>query len=89
MRTACRLLRRSRATHYRHTRGPVLGPKQRRRAGPQALDTSERTAVLHVINQIGYGELSIGQIWIRELDENRPPRAMACFAAASRSSTTT
>jgi len=62
---------RSRATHYRHARGPVLGPKQRRQPGPQALDTSERAAVLQVINQAGYGELSIGQIWIRELDENR------------------
>ena len=71
MRTACRLVGRSRATHYRHTRGPVLGPKPRRQPGPQALDTDERAAVLQVINQSGYGELSIGQIWIRELDENR------------------
>jgi hypothetical protein len=62
---------RSRATHYRHARGPVLGPKQRRQPGPQALDPGERAAVLQVINQVGYGELSIGQIWIRELDGNR------------------
>lgn len=71
MRTACRLVGRSRATHYRRARGPVLGPKPRRRPGPQALDTDERATVLRVINQAGYGELSIGQIWIRELDENR------------------
>jgi len=71
VRTACALVGRSRATHYRHARGPVLGPKQRRRPGSQALDTSERAAVLQVINQAGYSELSIGQIWIRELDENR------------------
>jgi hypothetical protein len=50
----------------------VLGPKPRRRPGPQALDTSERDAVLQVINQAGYGEMSIGQIWIRELDETGP-----------------
>jgi putative transposase len=62
---------RSRATHYRRVRGPVLGAKQRRRPGPQALDAAERAAVLQVINQASYGELSIGQIWIRELDENR------------------
>jgi putative transposase len=62
---------RSRVTHYRHARGPVLGPKQRRSPGPQALDTREPAAVLQVINRAGYGELSIGQIWIRELDENR------------------
>ena len=71
MRTACRLLGRSRATHYRRARGPLLGPKQRRQPGPQALDPGERAAILQVINQTGYGELSIGQIWIRELDENR------------------
>jgi putative transposase len=71
IRTACRLVGRSRATYYRHARGPVLGPKQRRQPGPQALDAGERNAVLQVINRAGYGELSIGQIWIRELDENR------------------
>jgi transposase InsO family protein len=67
----CRLLGRSRATHYRRARGPVLGPKPRRSPGPQALDPGERAAVPQVINQTGHGELSIGRIWIRELDENR------------------
>lgn len=65
------LVGRSRATHYRHARGPVLGPKPRRASRPQALDTDERATVLRVINQTGYSDLSIGQIWIRELDENR------------------
>jgi transposase InsO family protein len=71
VRTACRLLGRARATHYRQARGKVHGPKQRRRPGPQALDSDERAAVLQVINRAGYGDLSIGQIWVRELDEGR------------------
>jgi transposase InsO family protein len=49
----------------------VHGPKERRQPGPQALDHSERAAVLAVINQVGYSDLSIGQIWVRELDEGR------------------
>jgi putative transposase len=71
VRTACRLLGRARATHYRHARGKVHGPRQRRQPGPQALDSGERAAVLQVINRAGYGDLSIGQIFIRELDEGR------------------
>ncbi len=69
VRTACALLGRARATHYRRARGPMHGPKQRRPPGPQALDHSERAAVLEVINRAGYCDLSIGQIWVRELDE--------------------
>jgi putative transposase len=68
---ACRLLGRSRASHYRHARGRVHGPKERRAPGPQVLDASERSAVLRVINQVGYADLSVGQIWVRELDEGR------------------
>ena len=68
---ACRLLGRSRATHYRHARGPVLGPKERRAPGPQAMDAGERAAVLEVINRQVNRDLSIGQIWVRELDEGR------------------
>jgi transposase InsO family protein len=71
VRTACRLLGRARATHYRQARPRVHGPKPRRLPGPQALDDGERTAVLAVINRAGYADLSIGQIWVRELDEGR------------------
>jgi putative transposase len=71
VRTACALLGRARATHYRQARGRVHGPKQRRQPGSQALDSGERAAVLQVINRAGYGDLSIGQIWVRELDEGR------------------
>ena len=71
VRTSCRLLGRARATHYRRAReqarGRVHGPKERRPPGPQALDAGERAAVLTVINRAGNSDLSIGQIWVREL----------------------
>ena len=70
---ACMLVGRSRATHYRHTRGPVHGPRQARvaPANGQALSDTERAAVLRLINTEAYADLSIGQIWVRELDEGR------------------
>jgi len=70
---ACALLGRARATHYRHTRGPVHGPRPAR-AMPengQALTAAERAAVLTLINTHAYADLAIGQIWARELDEGR------------------
>jgi putative transposase len=70
---ACVLVGRSRATHYRHVRGPVHGPRQARvvPANGQALSAAERAAVLRLINSPAYADLSIGQIWARELDEGR------------------
>ncbi len=67
---SCALLGRARATHYRHTRGPVHGPRPVPENG-QALTTAERAAVLTLINAPAYADLSIGQIWARELDEGR------------------
>jgi len=66
----CALLGRSRATHYRHVRGPMHGPHPARApsANGQALSPAERAAVLSLINTPGYADLSIGQIWARELD---------------------
>jgi len=37
----------------------------------QALSLAERAAVLTLINTEAYADLSIGQIWARELDEGR------------------
>ena len=37
----------------------------------QALSAAERAAVLTLINSPAYADLSIGQIWARELDEGR------------------
>ncbi len=68
---ACRLVGRSRASHYRRARPPVQGPRPRRPPGPQALTPAEQAAVVEVINSTEYADLSIGQIWVRELDEGR------------------
>lgn len=52
---SCELIGRSRATHYRHTRPPVQGPKRPRPApaNGQALSAVERAAVLELINRPG------------------------------------
>jgi transposase InsO family protein len=70
---ACVLVGRSRATHYRHALGPVHGPRPARVVpdNGQALSAAERAAVLSLINSPAYADLSIGQIWARELDEGR------------------
>ena len=72
---ACALIGRSRATHYRHLQPPVHGPAPAR-ASPgngQALSVAEREAVLALINTEANAELSIGQIWARELDAGTLP----------------
>ena len=68
--TACALIGRPRASHYRHARAPVLGARQARAvpANGQAMTGTERQAVLTLINTEAYADLSIGQIWARELD---------------------
>jgi len=71
VKTACALLGRSRATHYRRARPPLHGPRPRRPPGPQALTGVERAAVLTVLNTAGNADLSIGQVWARELDKGR------------------
>src|ERR1019366_6381047 len=69
-RRACVLAGRARATHYRHTRGPLHGPRQARAAAAsgQALSAAERESVLTLINTEAYADLPVGQIWARELD---------------------
>ena len=64
MRTACRLLGRSRTTHYRHARGPVLGPKQRRQPGPQALDDLRFIGGVFVYPLAGCGKPQCQPAWI-------------------------
>lgn len=73
VRRSCQLLGRARATHYRHARGPVHGPQPARvpASNAQALSPAERSAVLALINTPAYADHSIGQIYARELDENR------------------
>jgi putative transposase len=49
---ACTLIGRSRATHYRHLKAPVEGPRKPRAVpdNGQALRTTERAQILRVIN---------------------------------------
>ena len=72
---ACRLTGRSRATHYRQANPPSLktdpAPHAERAKPPSALSDTERANVLAVINTVAYRDLSICQIWARELDEDR------------------
>jgi putative transposase len=82
---ACRLVGRARASHYRHVRPPVQGPHPRRARGPQALTPAEQAEVLRVINLPGYADLSVGQIWARELDEGRYWCSMSSMYRVARS----
>jgi putative transposase len=72
---ACRLTGRSRATHYRQANPPAPRadpvPQAGRAKPPSTLSDTERAKVLEVINSEPYKDLSICQIWARELDEDR------------------
>jgi len=72
---ACALTGRSRATHYRRISPPVRKidpiPQAARAKPPSTLSETERGQVLAVINSPAYQDLSICQIWARELDEDR------------------
>jgi len=73
--TACALTGRSRATHYRRLNPPPLKadpvPQAERAKPPSTMSDVERAGVLAVINSDQYADLSICQIWARELDEDR------------------
>ncbi len=72
---ACKLTGRSRATHYRRLRPPQTRrppiPQADRTPPPQTLTPAERAAVLVALNTGPNADLSIGQVWVRELDEGR------------------
>ena len=70
--TACRLVGRSRATHHRqaHPAAPVLGPR-RRAQHPAELSPAEREQVLALFTGETYADLSVNQVWARELDDGR------------------
>ena len=72
---ACRLTGRSRASHYRRVNPPPAKaapiPQAERAKPPSTLSPDERANVLAVINSEQYSDLSICQIWARELDEDR------------------
>jgi len=72
--TACKLLGRSRATHYRR-RQPCPGPgvvRQRRRAAqPRALTENERADVLEVLHSDRFVDESPETVWATLLDDGR------------------
>ena len=68
-RHAAGLLGRSRATHYRHLRGPVLGPPAPRPTPPNALSEVERQRVLSVLRSEEFCDLAPAQVWARLLDD--------------------
>lgn len=72
---ACRLSGRSEATHYWRANPPAREagsvPEVERAKPPLTFSESERAGVLAVINFEQYADLSICQIWARELDEDR------------------
>lgn len=72
---ACTLAGISRATHYRRVNPAGAKtdptPHAEREKPPSTLSEDERGNVLAVINSPTYADLSICQIWARELDEDR------------------
>ncbi len=68
-RRAANLLGRSRASHYRHRRGPRLGPPASRPAPSNALSEAERQRVLGVLRSPEFCDLAPAQIWARLLDD--------------------
>ena len=69
---ACRLVGRSRATHHRHAnpRPRVQGPR-RKAQHPAELSGVEREQVLALFASEAYADMSVNQVWARELDEGR------------------
>lgn len=70
--TACALAGRSRATHHRqaHPTPRMLGPHPKARH-PAELTAAERETVLNVLSSDEYADVSVAQVWARELDEGR------------------
>ena len=86
--TACALTGRSRASHYRRASPPARRtdpvPQAERAKPPSTLSGQERANVLEVINSPAYADLSICQIWARELDEDRYHASMSTMYRIAR-----
>jgi putative transposase len=65
----CQAVGRSRATHYRHRRDPVLGPPAPRPRSPRALTDLEVDAVMGELNSERFCDKAPAQIWATLLDE--------------------
>lgn len=66
---ACHALGRSRASHYRHRRGPRPGPPKPRPTPANALDAEERAAVLAALHSERFADRAPAQVWATLLDE--------------------
>lgn len=66
---ACRLLGKSRATHYRRQQPKVDRPRRARPAPPNKLTLAEQAAVLAVLNHESFADKSVAQVWATILDE--------------------
>jgi putative transposase len=66
---ACGAVGRSRATHYRHRRGPVHGPPAPRPRSRHALSDDETADVLTALNDERFCDKAPAQIWATLLDE--------------------
>jgi putative transposase len=67
-RRACQLTGRSRASHYRHAKGPRHGPPAPRPAPANKLTAGEVDALLAVLNSPEFVDLAPAQIWAILLD---------------------
>ena len=68
--SACRLLGKSRATHYRRRLPPLCRPPTRPRpTPPNALSEQERAAVLAVLASDRFVDKSVAYVWATLLDE--------------------
>jgi putative transposase len=66
---ACAALAVSRATHYRRTRGPRLGPPAPRPSPARALTETERTTVLETLHSDRFVDMAPGAVVATLLDE--------------------
>lgn len=78
---ACALVGLSRATRHRivHPKPRAYGPREQPRPHPAALSPTERAEVLAVLDSDQYANVSVAQVYARELDEGRywcSPRTM-------------
>jgi putative transposase len=69
--TACDLLGKSRATHYRRCRPTVSRPRRARRPPANALSGAEREQVLAVLRHDEFVDKAPAQVWATLLDEGQ------------------
>jgi putative transposase len=66
---ACEALGRSRASHYRHHRPPLLGPPAPRPPSPRRISDGEADEIVTVLNSERFCDHAPAQVWATLLDE--------------------